>query len=426
MDTPGSPPLEAVRETAASPSERLSLVLYAATIFVGAFLLFQVQPLIGKYVLPWFGGSAGVWAASLLFFQLFLLLGYLYSHVVATWLSPRAQTIVHVVLLAATLIALPIIPSNSLKPSGTENPVAGILVLLALTIGAPYLALSANGPLLQHWFSRQHPGRSPYRLYALSNVASFLALFSYPLWVESTFALGMQAWLWSATYVVFAALCVVVATRAMLALRGGVAPAPLPAAGDASVAASIESRPAAWRVLLWVLLPAVASAMLLATTTSLTQDIAPVPMLWVLPLGVYLVTFILTFDSDRWYYRPLYAVLLGVCLAATTLNVGGWHLSLVQEVSLRLATLYFIGMVCHGELVAMRPGFRHLTLFYLAVSAGGALGGVLVALVAPVVFNGLWEFHVGIFVASIVAASAMGREWLSTKKQPASLELAFG
>ncbi len=425
MDTPGST-LEAARETAAQPSERLSLALYAATIFVGAFLLFQVQPLIGKYVLPWFGGSAGVWAASLLFFQLFLLLGYLYSHVVATWLPPRAQTIVHVVLLAATLIALPIIPSNALKPSGIENPVGGILLLLALTIGAPYLALSANGPLLQHWFSRQHSGRSPYRLYALSNVASFLALFSYPLWVESAFALGAQAWLWSGTYVVFAALCVVVAIRQLLALRGGVAPAGLPAAGDASMAAPAEERPAAWRVLLWVLLPAVASGMLLATTTNLTQDIAPVPMLWVLPLGVYLVTFILTFDSDRWYYRPLYAVLLGVCLGATTLNVGGWHLTLVQEVSLRLATLYFIGMVCHGELVALRPGFRHLTLFYLAVSAGGALGGVLVALVAPVVFTGLWEFHVGIFVASLVAAFAMGRDWLSTKQQPASLAFAFG
>ncbi len=406
-------------------SDGLSTVLYAATIFLGAFLLFQVQPLIGKYVLPWFGGSAGVWAAALLFFQLFLLLGYLYAHVVATWLSPRVQAFVHIGVLAVTLATLPIIPSEALRPEGASNPVGGILLLLALTIGAPYLALSANGPLLQSWFARQHPGRSPYRLYALSNVASLLALFSYPLWFERAFALGGQAWLWSGTYVAFAALCAVVAFRQLRALpsRGGVSA--MPAAGDATPAPPPDAPAPWWHIALWVALPAVASAMLLATTTNLTQDIAPVPLLWVLPLGVYLVTFILTFDSDRWYFRPLYAVLLLVCLGLTTYNVAGAHLGLVEEVTLRLATLYFLGMVCHGELVALRPGYRHLTLFYLAVSAGGAIGGALVALAAPLLFNGYWEFQIGLVVGAAVAAFAISREYLAAREGVVRYTYAF-
>ncbi len=404
-------------------SDGLSTALYAATIFLGAFLLFQVQPLIGKYVLPWFGGSAGVWAAALLFFQLFLLLGYLYAHVVATWLSPRTQAVVHIGVLAATLLALPIIPSEALRPEGASNPVGGILLLLALTIGAPYLALSANGPLLQSWFARQHPGRSPYRLYALSNVASLLALFSYPLWFESAFALGGQAWLWSGTYAAFAVLCAVLAARQF---RGASASTPITTAPVAGAAAPPPERVTLWwHMALWVLLPAVASAMLLATTTNLTQDIAPVPLLWALPLGVYLVTFILTFDSDRWYYRPLYAVLLLVCLGLTTFNIAGYHLGLVQEVALRIATLYFLGMVCHGELVALRPGYRHLTLFYLAVSAGGALGGGLVALGAPVAFNGYWEFQIGLVAGAAVAAFALSRELAMTTASVVRYTFAF-
>ena len=205
-----------------------------STIFLSAFLLFQVQPLIGKYALPWFGGSAGVWAAALLFFQLFLLLGYAYAHALATWLRPRGQAITHLSLLALALVALPIIPSDALKPEGSDAPVRDLLLMLGLTIGAPYLLLSANGPLLQHWFSRQHAGRSPYRLYALSNVASLLALLTYPLWFERAFPLGSQAWLWSGAYGVFTVLCAVLA---VLQLRRRVtveARATLPAAGDTS------------------------------------------------------------------------------------------------------------------------------------------------------------------------------------------------
>jgi hypothetical protein len=391
---------------------------------VGAFLLFQVQPLIGKYLLPWFGGSAGVWAAALLFFQLFLLLGYLYSHLLVTWLGTRAQALVHLALLAATLAVLPIIPAEALKPVGADNPVGGILLVLALTIGAPYLALSANGPLLQHWFALQHPGRSPYRLYALSNAASLLALFSYPLWFERVFALGRQSWQWSGIYVAFTLLCAAIALRQLRTSPPRARSLRLPAADDAPAVVARRARPTWWIVALWVALPAVASGMLLATTTNLTQDIAPVPLLWVLPLGAYLLTFILTFGCDHCYYRPLYALLLMFCLAFTALK-GGYPLTLVQEVSVRLATLYFIGMVCHGELAALRPGFHQLTHFYLAVSLGGAIGGVLVALVAPVVFNGYWEFHVGLVLTAAVAAFALSRGRQSSRQRPARHAYAF-
>ena len=411
-----------------SPSSRLSVALYASTIFLSAFLLFQVQPLIGKYALPWFGGSAGVWAAALLFFQLFLLLGYAYAHALATWLSPRGQAITHLSLLALALVALPIIPSEALRPEGSDAPVRNLLLMLGLTIGAPYLLLSANGPLLQHWFARQHVGRSPYRLYALSNAASLLALLTYPLWFERAFPLGAQAWLWSGTYGVFTVLCAILAVAQF---RGRVFEEhwPFAEAGDATVAVA---PPAAaepvewWRGALWVLLPAVAAALLLSMTTHLTQDIAPVPMLWVLPLGIYLLTFILTFDSDRWYHRPLYAFLLLLLLGAVTFNIiGGLPLPLTQQIALYLGTLYFAGMMCHGELVALRPGPSRLTLFYLAVSAGGALGGGLVALAAPVLLNGYWEFHISLVAAGVVVAFALLREWRQAAGRKSMYRTAF-
>ncbi|MSP22034.1 MAG: hypothetical protein EXR66_03275 [Dehalococcoidia bacterium] len=407
-----------------TPSSRLSVALYASTIFLGAFLLFQVQPLIGKYALPWFGGSAGVWATALLFCQLFLLLGYAYAHALATWFSPRGQAIVHLSLLALALATLPIIPSEALRPDGSDAPVRNLILMLGLTIGAPYLLLSANGPLVQHWFARQHAGRSPYRLYALSNVASLLALLAYPLWFERAFPLGSQAWLWSGTYGVFTVLCALLAF-AQLSGRVFGASATLLAAGDAD-APAVQEPIEWWKLVLWVLLPAVAAALLLSTTTHLTQDIAPVPMLWVLPLSIYLVTFILTFDSDRWYYRPLYTTFLLISLVATTFNVVGlWALPLVDEVALLLGTIYFAGMVCHGELVALRPGPGRLTLFYLAISAGGALGGGLVALAAPVLLNGYWEFHISLVAAAAVAGFALTREWRESIARASAFRTVF-
>ncbi len=377
--------------------------LYATTIFVGAFLLFQVQPIVGKFVLPWFGGSAGVWAAALLFFQLFLLVGYTYAHVVTTWLGGRGQAITHLVLLGVALLALPIIPSASLKPQTTDNPVFNIILLLALTVGAPYLLLASNGPLLQGWFARQFPGKSPYRLYALSNVASLLALLSYPATFERGLGLPAQAWLWSGTYVLFTALC---GTIAFLQLRRATSLAANPATEPASTTTFLDTateRLSVARVALWLLLPAVASAALLATTNRLTQEIAPVPLLWVLPLSIYLLSFILTFDSDRWYHPVIYVPIVLAFLggaAYTILRPGA--LSLVQEAGVLLGALYFAAMMCHGELVSLRPGIRRLTAFYLTISAGGAIGGALVAIGAPAYLDGYWEYHISLVVIAAV------------------------
>ncbi len=384
-------------------ASRTSQGLYAATIFVGAFLLFQVQPIVGKFVLPWFGGSAGVWAAALLFFQLFLLFGYLYAHLITTWLDARGQAIAHLGLLAVALLALPIIPSPAWKPATTDNPVLNIILLLAVTVGAPYLLLAANGPLLQGWFARQFPGRSPYRLYALSNIASLVALLSYPATVERLLPLRAQAWLWTGTYVLFSALCALIAYgRLREARRSSSNPASTP---DSPALTLPPEALSLLRVALWLLLPAVASALLLATTNRLTQEIAPVPLLWVLPLSIYLLTFILTFDSDRWYhpaiYLPITLAFLGAA-AYTILRPGA--LTLVQESGVLLGALYFAAMLCHGELVALRPGVRRLTAFYLTISAGGAIGGALVAIGAPAFLEGYWEYHIALVIVAVVAA----------------------
>lgn len=398
--------------TAGDSAGRRTQALYGATIFVGAFLLFQVQPIVGKFVLPWFGGSAGVWAAALLFFQLFLLFGYTYAHVSTTWLGLRSQATAHLVLLGVALLALPIIPSSGLKPQSSDDPVFNIILLLAVTVGAPYLLLASNGPLLQGWFARQFPTRSPYRLYALSNVASLLALLSYPATFERGLALQAQAWLWSGTYIVFTLLCGAIAVLQLTeARRSASNPASTPATSALPTAEAASTGLSPIRVVLWLLLPAVASAALLATTNRLTQEIAPVPLLWVLPLSIYLLSFILTFDSDRWYHPAIYGpmVLLFIVGAAYTIFRPA-ALTLTQQVAVILGALYFISMVCHGELVAMRPGVRHLTAFYLTISAGGALGGALVAIGAPAFLEGYWEFHIALVLGSAVVVVAAVRQ----------------
>jgi len=264
--------------------------------------------------------------------------------------------------------------------------------------------------LLQGWFARHFPGRSPYRLYALSNVASLAALLSYPATFERVLGLHAQAWLWSGTYVGFTLLCGSIAYLQLREARRHAAnPVSTPATTSmAEDAAGDRLHPV--RVALWLILPAVASAALLATTNRLTQEIAPVPLLWVLPLSIYLLTFILTFDSDRWYHPGIYApiVLLFVAGAAYTILRPG-RLSLVQEAGVLLGALYFVAMLCHGELVQLRPGVRRLTVFYLSVSAGGALGGALVAMGAPAVLDGYWEYHISVVLASVVVGIAMLR-----------------
>src|SRR5437868_8186725 len=291
--------------TAESPRPaRAPLALYAVTIFFSAFLLFEIEPMIAKMVLPWFGGSAAVWTTCLLFFQTMLLAGYLYAHVAVRRLEPRTQITLHMALLAASLLALPAIPNPAWKPMGNEDPSWRILGLLAATLGLPYLLLSATTPMVQAWYARTHERAVPYRLFALSNAGSMLALLTYPVLVEPKLSTSHQGWAWSAGYVIFALLCGSVAWLA----RGGVAP------GEDREPEQVVSRPG-WKLqLMWVSLAACGSTLLLAVTNHLTQNVASIPFLWILPLALYLLSFILCFEGRGWYHRSTFLKLAAVAL----------------------------------------------------------------------------------------------------------------
>jgi SAM-dependent methyltransferase len=374
------------------------MLLYALTILLSAFLLFQVQPVIAKIILPWFGGSAAVWATCLLFFQLVLLLGYLYAHASIRYLKPRRQMHLHIGLLALSLIALivlPVYPSAAWKPSGTADPTWGILSLLGVTVGLPYFLLSTTGPLLQAWYARRYQGAIPYRLYALSNAGSMFALLSYPFLFEPFFGTHRQAGMWSVGYCVFLALCV------FTAIRSGMAPQAAPAA-EASAGDPIAA-PGPREYTLWLLLPACASALLLAVTNHISQNIAAIPLLWIAPLSLYLLSFILCFEGRGWYRRFLYLPLLAVFLGAMALAMDGFEKAPVQVViGMFLLGLFSCCMVCHGELVQLKPDPKYLTHFYLTISAGGALGGLLVAFVAPHLFNGFYEFPLALMACAVL------------------------
>lgn len=284
------------------------VVLLASAVFLSAFLLFQVQPIIGRFILPWFGASPGVWATCMLFFQALLLGGYAYAHFLVRRLTGRQQAVVHSLFLGLALLSLPITPSPEWKPIDAAAPVGRILLLLACNVGVPYLVLSATGPLLLGWYARLHPTGTPYRLYAISNLGSLLALLTYPFLVERVLPLGQQTATWSLGLAIFALLCAGCAWHVFSTS----AAQPARASGEPSEPA--EPRASSSDVLLWLLLSACGSALLLATTNQLCLDMAVVPFLWILPLALYLLTFILCFESDRWYSRPLFCALLPIAL----------------------------------------------------------------------------------------------------------------
>jgi len=367
---------------------------YAATIFLSSFLLFLVQPIIAKQILPWFGGSAGVWTTCLVFFQSVLLAGYAYADW-TTRLGPRRQAYLHVALLAISLACLPIIAATSWKPQGNEEPILRILLLLCATIGLPYFLLSTTTPLLQAWYWRRFQSAVPYRLFALSNFASLLALLGFPLLFEPAFDLKQLGWTWSFVYGGFAVLCGAVG---LMSANGVDAP---------EQSTSRAAPPVLADQLLWLGLAAMGSVMLLAVTNHITQNISSVPFLWVLPLALYLVTFILAFDHPRWYVRPVFVVALLVLLPAMAYYVPSLDLGVAAP--LYLIGLFVTCMFCHGELAHAKPDPAHLTRFYLMISLGGALGAVLVAIVAPLVLPGYFELGITLLVLAIVAAMRLQR-----------------
>ncbi len=369
------------------------MLAFSLTIFWGACLLFLVQPLIARFILPWFGGGPAVWTTCMLFFQVLLLGGYAYAHFSISRLTPRRQVITHLCLLVLSVALLPITPGDHWKPTDGSHAAGHILLLLLACLGLPYLVLSATGPLLQAWFSKANPGVSPYRLYALSNIGSLLALLAYPFVLEPQLARQDQAEYWSYGLVLYAGLAAWCGVKVWHS-----------DGADAAKSASAEDEPAPTllRRLLWFALPSCGVMLLLAITNKLCQDIAVVPFLWVLPLSLYLLSFIVSFDSPRWYHRgfwlPLLAVLLGLVLQ--NLYQAESHPDITPLATLYLGTLFVACMVCHGEVFRLRPGANRLTGYYLSISAGGAVGGLFVALVAPFVFPDYFELHLALFLTA--------------------------
>jgi protein-L-isoaspartate O-methyltransferase len=366
---------------------------FSLTIFWGACLLFLVQPLIARFILPWFGGGPAVWTTCMLFFQVLLLGGYAYAHFSISRLTPRRQVITHLCLLALAVALLPITPGDQWKPTDGSHAAGHILLLLLACLGLPYLVLSATGPLLQAWFSKANPGVSPYRLYALSNVGSLLALLVYPFVLEPQLARQAQANWWSvglALYAVLAGWCGYKVWKS--------------AGSDAKAVATDDGdeAPTLTRKLLWFALPACGVMLLLAITNKLCQDIAVVPFLWVLPLSLYLLSFIISFDSPRWYHRGFWLPLLVFFLVTVTYNLHAAesHPSITPLATIYLSTIFVACMVCHGEVFRLRPSANRLTSYYLSISAGGACGGLFVALVAPVIFPDYFELHLALFLTA--------------------------
>jgi SAM-dependent methyltransferase len=371
------------------------MLLFGVTIFLSAALLFEVQPLIAKAILPWFGGSAAVWTTCMLFFQVTLLAGYAYAHAL-TRLAPSRQAAVHLVLLGLSLLSLPIVPATWWKPTGAEDPLLRILGLLAMTIGLPYLVLSASSPLLQAWYSRLSGGAVPYRFFALSNAGSLIALLSYPVLVEPALTGHVQAWSWSAGYAVFAVLCATIAWRARRAP---------PLSAEPLDCGALRPSPGSYAI--WIGLPACASALLLAVTSHLSQNVAAIPLLWILPLSIYLLSFILCFESDRWYRRPVFLPLFAValCAMAYAQTEGTAIVEIRVLIPLFLAGLFVCCMVCHGEVARRKPAPRYATSFYLAIATGGALGGIFVGVIAPRVFNALYDLQIALAACALGAVA---------------------
>lgn len=395
------------------------MIFFVLSIFLSAFLLFQVQPMIGKFILPWFGGTPAVWSTAMLFFQAMLTGGYAYAY----WLvRQKRQGWIHLALLGMTLALLtalglgwssPVTPPADMRPADASFPVFDIFLLLLISVGLPYFILAANGPLMQAWFSRAFPEKSYARLYALSNVGSLLGLLAYPVLIEPSLTLRGQGWAWTGGFVLFAVVAGMLSYRAR-------------AENVHTVIASVEKPSISLRVL-WIVLSGAASLFLLSVTNQISQEVAVIPFLWIVPLAVYLISFILAFSDSRWYDRRIYAllfslaslVMLWALLQAETLNV-------LLQIAVYNVLLFLACMICHGELYRLRPDAGHLTSFYLMVSVGGAVGGLFVNLVAPFIFTGYWEFYLAwLLTIVLLVVMLLPRFAARVELQSRSMSLAF-
>lgn len=372
----------------------LLLWLLIASAFGGAFLLFLVQPLLGKAILPWYGGAAGVWSLCLVFYQTGLLAGYAYAHLVVRRLPLAAGVTLHTVLLVAACFLAPITPSFAWKPAFDDDPASSILQLLTVCAGAPYLLVAATAPLVQAWFTAAYRGAAPYRLYAVSNAGSLAALAAYPLLIEPNLGVRAQGWTWSGAFMAFTGVCVAAGWMTVRSARSE----------NAISTPSVQGAPphvvAAVDRLIWVLAPAIGTALLVSATTYMTQDIAAFPLLWIVPLALFLLSFILAFDSPAWRRRWLWT---GVAAIASVSTAIIWEVSNDTSLGLQLGAhcllVFSLCMLLHTELFARRPPPEGLTGYYLAISAGGAVGGALIALVSPHVLSQQLELPIVVAAA---------------------------
>jgi protein-L-isoaspartate O-methyltransferase len=370
-------------------AERLMAGVYGLAVFLSAFLLFAVQPLIGKYILPWFGGSPEVWTMCMLCFQVLLLAGYAYAHLNISKTPRWLGASLHIALLLAALALLPIVPSAALKPAGTDNAMLGVLLTIVVSVGVPFFVLAATGPLIQAWYTATRKGKEPYRLYSLSNAGSLIALLSYPFLIEPAFTRADQARFWGWGLALFAIICA--ACALWYWKRAAKQSLPPCATNFARTPAAGSTRT------LWVALPFGASVMLLAVTNQISQDIAVVPIFWVGPLSLYLLSFIICFHHERWYVRNFWVCafvaamvsMLAVRFYIETVGTG-WYIAAMGFL------LFCSCMVCHGELYKLRPTPSRLTEYYLLIAVGGALGGIFVGVVAPLIFNAYSELYLGV------------------------------
>ncbi|HSI48234.1 MAG TPA: fused MFS/spermidine synthase [Ideonella sp.] len=402
-------PSPALRRRLALPMQ----ALFVACIFLSAFLLFLVQPIIAKQIMPWFGGSAAVWTTALMFFQLVLLAGYAYSDFATRWLTSRMHAWVHVTLLLVAVAMLPIVPSAALRPDPQSAPIGQVLWVLLAAVGLPYFCLATTGPLLQAWYSRLFPKQQVYRLFALSNLASLVALLVYPFAIEPFASSLQQSRVWSLAFCLFALLCGFCAWLARRP-RGTVTAALGPVALNEVVAEPLPSWADHGR---WLLLSAMGSMLLLAVTGHITQNIAPVPFLWLLPLSLYLLTFILCFEGRGWYRRSSFTAPLILLLAAMAwcINLPPWQVDIEWVVPLYATGFFVCCMFCHGELSLRKPSSRHLTRFYLCLSLGGALGGLTISALAPVLLNNYYELPLMLIATSVLALWLL-RRYLTANK----------
>ncbi len=406
------------------------LFVYAATIFLSAALLFLVQPMFARMALPLLGGSPGVWNTAMVFYQATLLLGYGYAHVTMTRLGVRRQAVLHLVLLLLPLSALPIGIASGWTPPTSANPIPWLLLLMTVAVGAPFFVVSTSSPVLQRWFAATgHPAAAdPYFLYAASNAGSMLALLAYPVLLEPRLELVRQSRLWAVGYLL---LVVLFAGCAWLLWRASKAPPVINTAAAGAAADAPEESDAGLtrgQRLRWVLLSFVPSSLMLSVTTHLSTDVAPVPLLWIIPLALYLLTFILVFARRPLLPQALLVRAMPVTVVALALILAMRSTQpLFLLIALHLISFFVIAMVCHGEIARHRPPTRHLTEFYLWMSVGGVLGGIFNALLAPLLFSAVAEYPLTLVLACLLAPRPEGM--VSTRRQrllDGALPLALG